>query len=73
MSGLRLRPVGLTVPCPVCGSAIHTTYGQVIKEVTVLCPKGHSVKLVDQHDGMRKLDRSFDEFNRSLRRLGRRR
>lgn len=73
MSGLRLRSASLTVPCPVCGSAISTTYGQVINEATVLCPQEHSVKLVDNGDGVRKLDRSIDQLNRSLRRLGRRR
>lgn len=73
MSGLHLRPIKLTVPCPTCGSAIQTTTGQVIDEVTVRCRRGHKVKLVDKGDGVRKLDRSIDQLNQSLRRLGRRR
>ncbi len=73
MNGLRLRSASLAVPCPRCGSTIHTTYGQVIDEVKVVCPCGHSVKLRDQNDGLRQLDRSFNQINRSLKRIGRRR
>lgn len=73
MSNLRLRSAALTVPCPVCGSAIRTTYGEVIDEMTVACPRGRSVTLVDQNDSVRQLDRSFAQLNQSLRRLGRRR
>ena len=73
MSGLRLRSAGLTIPCPLCGGAIRTTYGHVIDEATVVCPRGHSVHLVDNGDSVRRLDRSLTDLNRQLRRLGRRR
>ena len=73
MSPLQLRSAPLTLPCPVCGTAMHVTYGQVIDEATVLCPHGHSVHLVDKGDGVRQLDRSFTQLNRQLRRMGRRR
>lgn len=73
MRGPRLRSSALDVPCPACGSAIRTTYGQVIDEATVVCPLGHSVRLVDNGDSVRRLDRSLTDLNRQLRRIGRRR
>lgn len=73
MSPIRLRSAPLTLPCPVCGAVMHVTYGQVIDEVTTICPQGHSVHLVDKGDGVRQLDHSLNQLNRQLRRIGRRR
>ena len=73
MSGFHLRTTAITVPCPRCGSAIRTSYGRVIVEATVSCPRGHTVRLVDNNDSARRLDRSLTDPNRQLRRLGRRR
>lgn len=73
MSHLRLRSATITVTCPVCGNAMHATYGQVIDEVAILCPQGHRVQLVDKDDGVRHVERSLTQLDRQLRRLGRRR
>jgi hypothetical protein len=73
MSGLHLRSASINVPCPVCGSTIYTTYGHVIDDATVLCPRGHSVQFVDSGDSVRRLDRSLSDLSRQVRRLGRRR
>ena len=73
MSPLRLRSATLAIPCPICGSTMRPTYGQVIDEATIFCPQGHRVHLVGKDDGIRQLDRSLTHLDRQLRRLGRRR
>jgi hypothetical protein len=69
----QFRSMAYRPACPVCGSTINTTLSAVIDERAVSCPKGHSIQLVDQGDGSRKLDRSLDDLDRQLRKLGRRR
>lgn len=72
MSGARLRSASLAIPCPACGNRIRTTCGALMDEVTVVCPRGHRVRLVDNGDGVRRLDRTLNDLNRQLRRLSRR-
>jgi len=68
MSGLM--GARMNVSCPICGTGLYPTLEDVRMERTILCPRGHQVKLVDQGDGVRNFDRQFDDFARKMRRAG---
>jgi hypothetical protein len=68
MSGLMGSRISM--PCPICGRALNPTLEDVRQERTVWCPGGHQVRLVDQNDGIRKLDRQLDDFTRRMQRAG---
>jgi len=61
----------IQIPCPECGRQFQVSLGDVKGERTVYCPSGHSVKLVDQNDGIRKFDHAMEDFQRRVRRIGR--
>jgi hypothetical protein len=84
MGNLRLRSAPLRGNCPVCGAPFSATLGDAIDERQVACTNGHLIQLHDNNDGVRrgvgqaerdfvKLERSFKDLNRQLRRLSRRR
>jgi hypothetical protein len=61
-----------------CGGRYHFTIDDVAAQRTVRCSRGHSVKLVDEgggarkvRDAERKLDKSLRDLQRTARRLGR--
>jgi lysyl-tRNA synthetase class I len=72
VSGL-LDQTPLELRCPSCGQVLRTTFAAARRSPTLRCPKGHEVKVdASQFDReLRKVDRSFSEFERSLKRLGR--
>jgi hypothetical protein len=57
--------------CPECGRSFNVRLRDVKYERTVHCPLGHSVKLVDEGDGVRHLDRELDRFERDMKRVER--
>lgn len=60
----------VSMSCPVCGSAFRATLEEVRMERTVLCPRGHSVHLVDKDHGAQQLDRELASLERTMRRAG---
>jgi hypothetical protein len=64
--------VSLTFSCLSCGRVVESTLSDVRNRRTVRCPAGHPVKLSEQGGGIRRLDRSLDQLNRSSERLNRR-
>lgn len=72
MAGMDLRNAPISVPCPRCGCQIRTNFGRIADQATVICPNGHHVRLVDCGHGVRQVDQSLRELERTLRRIGRR-
>lgn len=61
----------LEINCPECGNKVSVTLQDVAKGRGVRCRAGHSFKVVDQGGGARKAQKSLDDLDRALRRLGR--
>lgn len=60
------------IPCPACGSSLKVTLADVQRGRVVRCPRGHEVHLKEDGDNIRRVDRSIDDFKRSIERLNRR-
>lgn len=60
----------VNISCPACSSAVRVRLSDIQRRRTVRCQRGHSIQLREDGDGLRKLDRSTKDLERSLRRLG---
>lgn len=60
--------VDLQEKCP-CGATLKFTMTDVARGKTVRCPRGHSVKLVDDGGGARMAKKSMDDLDKSLSKL----
>lgn len=58
------------ISCPACASTIKVSMREVRDGRTVTCPQGHHVQLREQGNGIRQVERSLEEFERSLGRIG---
>lgn len=63
--------MNLDLDCPECGTAVNATLQDVASGRTVRCRRGHSIKLEDQGGGARKAQKSLNDLDRAIRRLGR--
>lgn len=72
MSGLLDR-APLEIDCPSCGRKVKTTVGSARRSPKLRCPSGHEIEVdASQFDReLKKVDRSFADLERSLKRLGR--
>lgn len=59
------------VECPECGTNMKVSLSEVARQATKRCRNGHSVKLVDDGGGARKVDRSLKNLERTLGSFGR--
>lgn len=60
----------VTVDCPECRSRLTVTLRDIQQRRLVRCSRGHSIRLKEQGDGIRKVDRATEDLERSIRRLG---
>lgn len=74
MSELMKERIDVPCPKPGCNRKIRVSLGDVKAQRTVTCAGGHRVKLIDKEGGVRSVDqsmndlqRSFDKLNRELR------
>lgn len=71
MKRANFGAMSVTLQCPVadCDSSIVTDMNTVAANATVVCPRGHTVKL---NTGSNELQQSFSSLNKSFDRLNRR-
>lgn len=62
--------IDLDLDCPECGSTVKVTSAQVAAQRTVRCRRGHAIKLQDDGGGFRKVQRSLDDLDRTLKDFG---
>lgn len=60
----------LEVNCPDCGATVKVTLQDVAKHRSVRCRRGHRFTLKDDGGGARKTQRSLDDLDRAIKRLG---
>jgi hypothetical protein len=60
----------INVNCPECRIRLTVTLRDIQQRRLVRCPRGHSIQLKEQGDGIRKIDRATEDLERSIRRLG---
>lgn len=72
MSGF-LDKTPLELDCPSCGRKVKTTIGAARRSPTLRCPSGHQIEVdASQFDReLKQVDRSFADFERTLKGLGR--
>lgn len=63
----------IDVECPTCKQTIKVSVADITRGRIVTCPNGHEVKLHDEGGGMRKADKALGDFEKSLKKLGKRR
>lgn len=56
-------------PCPDCGAKVRVKLEDLAKGKTVRCPRGHSIRLQDVGGGARKVQKSLDDLEKSLRKI----
>jgi DNA-directed RNA polymerase subunit RPC12/RpoP len=62
--------IKLDIDCPECGSEVLATLDDVAQQRVVRCARGHRIVLIDDGGGARKVNRSLNDLERTLRRLG---
>lgn len=60
----------VNIDCPECRSRLTVTLRDIQQRRLVRCSRGHSIQLKEQGDGIRKIDRATEDFERSMSRLG---
>lgn len=60
----------VNLDCPECRSRLTVTLRDIQQHRLTRCPRGHSIQLKEQGDGIRKVDRATEDLERSIRRLG---
>lgn len=61
----------IEVPCPECGRAIRVRLRDVSTSRLVSCSAGHRVKLKEQGNGIRQMDRAERDLKRTIDKLKR--
>lgn len=60
----------VNIECPRCQARLAVTLRDIQQRRIVRCSRGHSIQLKEQGDGIRKVDRTTEDLERSIRRLG---
>jgi predicted Zn finger-like uncharacterized protein len=55
--------------CPECGAKFRLRMEDLAKGRTVHCPRGHSIKLLDDGGGAHKAQDALDDLEKSLRKI----
>jgi DNA-directed RNA polymerase subunit RPC12/RpoP len=62
--------IDLELDCPQCGRRVKATTADLAKQRTVACPSGHRLNLKDEGGGARKVQRSLDDLDKAIKKLG---
>ncbi len=61
----------IEINCPSCNSVLAVTFGQISKEDSVTCIFcKNKIKLIDKNKVGKKIDKSFQDLEKTLRNLG---